>query len=192
MSFLQWIEVIAACLGVAYAICEMRASMWLWVWGVLLPLFYIFISFKSQVYTNIPLNVYYLVSCIIGWINWQRRCSESIHRPQIHHAARRVCWNALLIALFLAAALGFLLDAYSSSLYPYLDGAAGAAGLVGMYFLIRAQLESWYFWLVSNAFYAGLYALQGFVITALFFVFYTLIALCGLWHWSKLAAQDHA
>ena len=50
MDYIQIIELVAAALGVLYLVLEVKASMWLWRVGVLLPLFYIYISWQSKVY----------------------------------------------------------------------------------------------------------------------------------------------
>ena len=53
MDYIQIIELVAAALGVLYLVLEVKASMWLWRVGVLLPFFYIYISWQSKVYGNI-------------------------------------------------------------------------------------------------------------------------------------------
>ena len=66
MELMQIIELIAATIGILYVWLEMKASVWLWPVGIVLPLFYIYISWQSEVYGNVLVNIYYIIACV--WI----------------------------------------------------------------------------------------------------------------------------
>ena len=101
----------------------------------------------------------------------------------------RVLTLAALLGGVVALSCALLpLFAYlTDSPYPLLDSIATCCGFVGMWLLAKKFLENWYCWIVSNALYCTLYFLQGFYITAAFFVVYTVLAVVGLIRWSKQA-----
>lgn len=194
MDYIQIIELVAAALGVLYLVLEVKASMWLWRVGVLLPLFYIYISWQSKVYGNIIVNLYFLITSIWGWWLWASQGKTTEDEGAIRSFVRqqrknRVLTLAALLGGVVALSCALLpLFAYlTDSPYPLLDSIATCCGFVGMWLLAKKFLENWYCWIVSNALYCTLYFLQGFYITAAFFVVYTVLAVVGLIRWSKQA-----
>ena len=67
-----------------------------------------------------------------------------------------------------------------------MEAAGTALCFLGMYLLIRAYVESWYVWIVSNLLYTVLYALiPGYVYTAFLYGVLTLLAVRGLIVWRR-------
>ena len=147
MDYIQIIELVAAALGVLYLVLEVKASMWLWRVGVLLPLFYIYISWQSKVYGNIIVNLYYLITSIWGWWLWARQGKTTEDEGAIRSFVRQQRKNRMLT---LAALLGgvvalscALLPLFANlmdSPYPLLDSIATCSGFVGMWLLAKKFL----------------------------------------------------
>lgn len=202
MDYIQIIELIAALLGILYLILEVKASMWLWRVGVILPLFYIFLSWQSKVYGNIVVNLYYLITSIWGWWLWSHRArhgsvegglaheepSEGIRllRDLTGRVHCRTTLGVLMVCLLLPVALWPLFLFITDSPQPLMDSIATSMGFVGMWLLAKKYVENWFCFIISNALYALLYFLQGYRITALFFVVYTILAVVGLVRWLRL------
>lgn len=190
MDQMQIIEIIAATIGIVYVWLEMRASRWLWPVGIVLPLFYIYISWVSQVYGNIVVNVYYIIACVLGWIAWHRSRGEAEDDTYgIRYMPRRTALLTLGVALLLLLAIVPLLKVYMHSPYPLWDGIATSVSLVGMWLLAKKYVETWYCWILSNVIYCVLYFLQGFTVTGLFFVVYSVVSFMGWHRWHRLQEQ---
>lgn len=183
---MQVIELVAASIGILYLWLEVRASMWLWPVGIILPLFYIYISWSSQVYGNVLVNIYYIIACIIGWIAWYRRRDEATE-TLIRWAPQRTRLLAFLISLLLVFILAPLMGRFMDSPFPVWDAIATAVSLVGMWLLAKAYVETWYCWLLSNAIYCTLFFIQGFTTTGIYFIVYTIFSLVGFLRWRKQA-----
>ena len=143
MDYIQIIELVAATLGVLYLVLEVKASMWLWRVGGLLPLFYIYISWQSKVYGNIIVNLYYLITSIWGWWLWARQGKttedEGVIRSFVRQQRKnRVLTLAALLGGVVALSCALLpLFAYlTDSPYPLLDSIATCCGFVGMWLLV--------------------------------------------------------
>lgn len=182
------IQIINAVLGIIYVLLEGSASMWLWPLGVVQPIFALIVGWQSQTYSTILVQLYYLITCIIGWISWQRRRrdgsgGETAH-PPITHIPRR---ELAICALATVAAFGLILVSVETfSPYPAVEAAGTALCFLGMYLLIRAYVESWYVWIVSNLLYTVLYALiPGYFYTAILYGVLTLLAVRGLIVWRR-------
>lgn len=190
MSSLEIIEIIAATIGILYVVLEMRASMWLWPVGIILPFFYIYISWKSGVYGNIIVNVYYVIACILGWIAWYKSRDKEQNKPRISWAPTIDSLIALVISLALVPILAYLFKTYMADEYPWWDAIATSVSLVGMWLLAKEYIETWYCWILSNVIFCVLYFMQGYIITCLFFVIYSIVAVWGLIRWINLSKQS--
>ena len=193
MDQMQIIEIVAATIGIIYVWLEMRASRWLWPVGIVLPLFYIYISWESRVYGNIVVNVYYIIACILGWITWHRSRGEAgDDTAGIRYMPGRTALITLLIAVAGVVLITPLLKHYMGSPYPIWDGIATSVSLVGMWLLAKKYIETWYCWILSNVIYCTLYFLQGFTVTGYFFVIYSVVAVLGWYRWHKLGKLPEA
>lgn len=191
MELMQIIELVAATIGILYVWLEMKASVWLWPVGIVLPLFYIYISWQSEVYGNVLVNIYYIIACVWGWREWlkHRKDGEAKELP-ISHLPERYLWTLGLVAL-LFLGLWSLFEHYMGSRFPAFDAAATAISFYGMWLLGKKYIESWYCWISSNAIYCTLYFLQSYTITGLFFTLYTVISVVGYFNWRKLLKLQH-
>ena len=75
LSFLvaHTLELVTLVVSLVWLYLEYRASIWLWPVGIILPLLWIPICYQSHLYGMLAINIYYLVTSIIGWIAWLRR-----------------------------------------------------------------------------------------------------------------------
>lgn len=184
------IQIINAVLGIAYVLLEGSASMWLWPLGVLQPIFALIVGWQSQTYSTILVQLYYLITCIIGWISWHRRRDEggAEQHPRITHIPLR---TALIAGLLTVA--GFFLISYTLetfSPYPMIEAAGTALCFLGMYLIIKAYVEAWYIWILSNLLYTALYFLiPGYFYTGILYAVMTILAVRGLLIWRRKAKQ---
>lgn len=188
MEWMQEIELIAATLGILYLWLEIRASIWLWLVGIILPLFYIYISWSSQVYGNVIVNLYYMIACIIGWISWYRRRGEA-EQILIRWAPWRTRLFTLCLTLLFISILSSLMSRFMGSPFPIWDAIATAVSLVGMWLLAKAYVETWYCWILSNAIYCALFFVQDFTTTGIYFIIYTIFSFIGFFRWYRKASQ---
>ena len=190
MDTIQIIEIVAAVIGIIYVWLEIKANMWLWPVGVILPFFYMYISFVGEVYGNIFVNIYYLIAAIWGWWVWHRRSSDTPQEDRIAFAPRRTAGILLALAVVGIAGLTPVFRHFMDSPYPFWDAAATVVAFVGMWLLAKKYMENWYCWIASNAIFCVLFALQGFHVTCGFFAIYTVMAVVGYFNWRKLMQQQ--
>lgn len=186
MELIQIIELIAATIGILYVWLELKASIWLWPVGIILPLFYMYISWKSHVYGNIFVNIYYLIACIYGWQEWLRMRKQEQKKDIITRLGKKRRYYFLMITVLFILFLGPVFRRFMESPFPYWDALATSVSLVGMWLLAKKHIENWYCWILSNLIYSVLYFYQGFVITGVFFTVYTGMAIYGYFNWKRM------
>lgn len=188
------IEMVGAVVGVIYLVLEYRANRWLWLFGALMPLFYIYINFKSGIYANGALNIYYLFASVYGAICWLRTArkeetgAEETHLKSLPH--RRIA-PVMIAVTVLTAVLALLLKVLGESTMAWLDGFTSALGVVGMLLMAKKYYQQWICWLIVNPLMVVLYLLHGNYPSMVMYLFYCLFATLGYLRWKRLYEEDN-
>ena len=67
---LDFLEIFGTLVGLVYLWLEYRASIYLWIAGVVMPAIYIFVYYKAGLYADFGINIYYLIAAVYGWFFW--------------------------------------------------------------------------------------------------------------------------
>ena len=67
----QTLEIIGTIVGLVYLWLEYRASIYLWIAGIIMPAVYIFVYYDAGLYADFGINIYYLGAAIYGWMMWK-------------------------------------------------------------------------------------------------------------------------
>ncbi len=201
----NWIEILGTITGIIYLYQELKASIWMWVTGIIMPAISLFVYYEAGLYADFGINVYYLIAAVYGFCVWQFGTKDLGQRSQEHslkgqrsqehslkkelpitHTPKGKYW--LLLGTFLLAfiAIGFILQTYTDSTVPWWDSFTTALSIVGMWMLARKWLEQWWTWVAVDAVSAVLYIYKGIYFYAALYTLYTIIAIYGYYKWKKL------
>ena len=165
---------------------EYRASIWLWPVGILLPLLWIPICWQSKLYGMLAINVYYLITSIIGWIAWLRKRGDDVEELPITDIPR----GGILLSLSLGAVgyiLLLLLKPYIPEWQlPWADALTTIASVIGMIWMAKKWRQHWLCWIIANA--AGFIALYsaGDYLSSFVYAVNFVTAFFGFRKWSRL------
>lgn len=67
----QTLEIIGTIVGLVYLWLEYRASIYLWIAGIIMPAIYIFVYYDAGLYADFGINIYYLGAAVYGWMMWK-------------------------------------------------------------------------------------------------------------------------
>ncbi|MCL1850521.1 MAG: nicotinamide riboside transporter PnuC [Bacteroidetes bacterium] len=182
------IEILGAAIGLVYVILEYRASWWLWIAGIVMSLFYIYIFAKVNCYAWALTYLYYLGANIYGIIVWKRNSDENPNLG-IAHLPKKYYQILLIITLLSTLILFFILKRYTDTLIPVSEAFSTALSIVGMWLLAKKYLQHWYVWMVVNAIYAIANLWLGLYFSALLFAVYFVVSIMGLVRWRKLISH---
>ncbi|MDR0893127.1 MAG: nicotinamide riboside transporter PnuC [Mediterranea sp.] len=179
------LEIIGTLVGLIYLWLEYRASIYLWIAGIVMPAIYIVVYYRAGLYADFGINIYYLVAAIYGWLFWMWGGSKKAAPPITHTPPR--CYLPLTI-VFVAAllAIAFILIRYTDSTVPWLDSFTTALSIVGMWMLARKYMEQWFAWIAVDAVCCGLYIYKELYFTSILYGIYAIIAIFGYLQWRKL------
>lgn len=184
MDWIAAFEIFSMVTGVIYLVLEVLQKDAMWIVGILTAAAAV-VAFAAQgLYASMSLNVYYVGVSFLGLIRWKRD-REAV--PEGIHLRRLSLGEGLWSALALAAgtvAFFFLLRAAGDP-SPLLDGFVAVLSAVATWWLTRSIPAQWLLWIAADTLSAVLCATQGLYWMTVLYVFYTLSAVYGWFHWKK-------
>lgn len=169
---------------------EYRASIWLWPVGILLPLLWIPICWQSKLYGMLAINVYYLITSVIGWIAWLRKRGEEAEELPITNISGKTSLAYLLLAVVGYFALLRLQPYIPEWQLPWADALTAIASIIGMIWMAKKWRQHWLCWIIANA--AGFLALYsaGDYLSAFVYSVNFVVAFFGFRKWTLLMHSD--
>ena len=182
------LELLASLIGIVYIILEYRASWWLWIVGIIMSLFYIYIFANVNCYAWSLTYLYYLGANIYGIIVWKKNNTKDSYLG-ITHLPRKYYSKLLGIIVLLSLFLFFIIHRFTDSVIPVSESFSTALSIVGMWLMAKKYVQHWYVWLVVNTIYVMGNLYQELYFSAILFMVYFLVSILGLLHWRKLAGK---
>ncbi|MBR4828263.1 MAG: nicotinamide mononucleotide transporter [Muribaculaceae bacterium] len=192
-SEFSWVKAIDAAgliLGLVYLWLEFRASIWLWLVSVIMPIVHGYLYWARGLYADFGMEIYYVLAAIYGYAMWRwvrnRDGAEekAVERPITRFPLRQVLPTAL-IGLALWAVIYWILIRWTDSTVPLLDSFTTAMSMVALWALAQKYAEQWLLWLVVDAVCTALYIYKQIPFTACLYGFYTVMAVLGYRSWLK-------
>jgi nicotinamide mononucleotide transporter len=180
------LQIVGVCLGLLYLWLEYRASIYLWVVGLVMPVVHGFLYYKSGLYADMGMNAYYVVAGLYGWLVWHNRPRKKGASFPITHTPTRLIAPLVTVAAAVGVAIWWVLTRYTDSTVPVLDALSTALSVVAMWMLSRKYVEQWLVWLAVDAVSCGLYIYKGIPFTAGLYGLYCVLAVAGYIRWRKI------
>ena len=179
MSLLEWIAAIAGAISVYLSA---RENIWSWPTAIINVGLYIVVFRDAGLYSDMGLQVVYLVLSIYGWYEW---LYGGKNRSALH--VSRASTREWLIATPVALLFWLGLARYTATLpgvaLPYLDSGLTTLSLVAQWMMTRKILENWVLWIVADVVYVPMYLYKGLPVTAALYAIFLALAVLGLRSW---------
>lgn len=186
----NYVEVCGTITGFLYLGFSIRQSFLTWPVGLLNAVFYIAVFFSSKIYADMVLQFYYVVISIYGWWAWYRGRAGS-HKLEVTKTSRKLWLKLIVAVIFLFVFIAFILNQFTDSRVPVLDGFVTAVSIVATWMLAQKKIEHWLLWVVVDAVSIGLFILKELYPTTLLFLVYTILAVYGYFEWRKELRPDY-
>ena len=173
---MNYLEIFGTFIGIIYLWLEYRASIYLWLAGIIMPAIYIFVYYDAGLYADFGINIYYLIAAIYGWFFWMWGHGEKKSLPIIHTPWK--CYLPLFLVFILSfVGIARILIEYTDSNVPWLDSFTTALSIVGMWMLARKYIEQWFAWILVDIVCCGLYIYKDLYFTSALYGLYSIIAI---------------
>ena len=191
MEFLSahWLDILTTVLGLVYIWLEYRASIALWIVGIIMPALDIYLYWQHGLYGDSGMACYYTAAAIYGYIAWKWGTGEKRELPITHMPLGKYL-PTLVFFLVAWGATYYILIRWTNSTVPVLDSFTNALSFVGLWALARKYIEQWFFWIVVDAVCCVLYVQKGIPFKAGLYGLYVVIAIMGYFKWKKLSKQS--
>jgi len=175
-------------LGLLYLWLEYRASIYLWLVGLIMPVVHGILYFKAGLYADCSMQIYYVLAGLYGLAVWHKRSSETKRHAAEDIAPTPARLIVPLAAVYAAAhaAIYFLLVRFTDSSVPFWDSMTTAMSIVAMWMLSRKYIEQWGVWFVADVVTAALYVYKGIPLTACLYALYSILAAAGYVRWRRI------
>lgn len=183
------LDILGTLVGLLYLWLEYRASIKLWIVGLIMPTIYLFTYYKAGLYADFGIQIYYLIVTAYGWFHWRFNSNGQTADLPITHASRKFYPMALLA--FSAAWIGiyFVLLRLTDSSVPFCDSFIAALSIIALWMLARKYLEQWLAWMAVDAVCCALYVYKDIPFTAALYGLYALFAVAGFRKWKRLMSD---
>lgn len=191
---IHWLDLLTALTGLLYIWLEYKASIALWIVGIIMPALSIVLYFQHGLYADFGMSIYYTLAAIYGYAVWKfghkHNQAEGEEMP-ITHYRKKLILPSLLVWLAAWAVVYWILITFTNSNVPITDSFVNSLSFIGLWALARKYLEQWLIWIVVDAVSAVLYAYKGIPFMATLYGVYVVIAVFGYRKW-KLMMKTNA
>jgi len=144
--------------------------------------------FDARLYADVSLQVFFIVTSVLGWVQW-KRAGGPVQAARRHALRARSLAQMVLLAIAVCLAYGALLKHWTNAYAPFWDSAVLTASVLAQILLMRGHHQTWPAWLVVNTLSVPLYLQRGLQVTALLYAAFWFNAWWGWWRWHRLQRQ---
>jgi nicotinamide mononucleotide transporter len=181
----SYLELAATIFGFIYIFYSIKGDIKLWIFGLLSSGLFAWVFFKSKVYADMGIQIYYVTISIYGWIHWYLYRDRKKQKIPIKNLTG-IQWIYTIVAIvFLFGVIGVFLDLFTDSDIPYWDAFTTATSIIATLMLARKIIEQWLLWIVADFVSVILYLHKDLYYTVVLMAFYTVLAVIGYFEWRK-------
>ncbi|MGC8866422.1 MAG: nicotinamide riboside transporter PnuC, partial [Bacteroidales bacterium] len=177
-------EFIAVILGLLSVFFIMKQNILGYPTGLINVSIYVWLCFKTGLYANMGINVFYFIVSIFGWYQWSRKHAGD-EQLRVSRINKIQLIRVLISILVLTLGLWRLLQHFPESSSPFFDAFTTAVFIVAMVLQAYKKLESWLLWILGDIIAIPLFAMNGLVFTGFQYLAFLVLALSGYLSWKK-------
>lgn len=190
LTHMEPLEATGLLSGLLCVVLLIRQNIWNWPIGLLYSLVSVVVFYRSRLYADLGLHVFYVGMNAYGWYYWLfAKPAATTPTLLVTNVAPR---TALVLALVVAAAtavLGWILANRTNAALPYWDSATTTMSFAAMWMTARKQIENWIVWLIVDIVATGIYLVKGLELYAVLYLVYIGMAFVGWWAWHQSMRQ---
>jgi nicotinamide mononucleotide transporter len=180
----SWLELAAVVAALAMVGCNIRELHWGWPLAISSSLMYFAIFWRSKLYGDAGLQIFFAVVALWGWAQWLRGVRPDGTALRVARLTRRGLARTVAASALLWPATGWFLDTFTDTDVPWWDAFPTAVSLVGQFLLGRKYIENWAVWLVVNGVSVSLFAHKGLWLTVGLYAVFIVLSVVGWRAWA--------
>lgn len=183
----------------AFATLSLFFGVWLaarnnihtWTASILSAIAFFFLFFQVQLYSDMVLQIFFIIMSIIGLVTWRYRGEQTLQISLINANEKGIGFLFITVGAFFLSywtSQAHLLwpEIFVKPVaYPVADAFTTTMSIVATVLLIRRKLEAWILWVLVDAISVFLYFKQGIWITGIEYAILFCFAVYGFISWKK-------
>lgn len=180
----NYIEIIAAILGIAGVYLTTKQKIWCWPVGLANVMLSIYVFFVSKLYADVVLQIFYLAMTLYGWYFWAFGGEKKYELP-VRKIRPKELSVMLVLGFVCSFVVGYLFANYTDASFPYWDSLLTVWGIIATYAMGKKIIDHWLMWIVIDINCTVLYFIKGLYAFAPLYFIFTLLAIYGYFTWKK-------
>lgn len=212
---LSYIEAIGTLFGLLCIWLASKEKTINYLFGLLNVSLFAIIFFQIQLYASLLLQIFFFVANIYGWYAWSRQTNDQQLELKIRWLSKKQTITWLVICIVGITLLTFYIDdffGYLTSItvkslqymgvaitmpvlekdaFPFWDATMTVLSIAAMILMTRKYIENWLLWIIINLISVVIYAQQNVYAMSIEYVILLIIAINGVYTWTKSASASH-
>lgn len=185
------LEIFANAMTVVCIFLAGRNNVHTWWTGIVSCIAFGVLFFQANLYADVTLQVFFVITSIIGWMQWTTSKDKNDQLPMTTLPRRKMI-SMVIAAIGVAVAYGLLLHKYTNAYAPAIDSLVMTFSIIGQLLLMDRRIQNWPVWVFVNLLSAPLYYFRELYITAGLYTVFFFHALYAWNHWRNLSKQKAA
>jgi nicotinamide mononucleotide transporter len=182
MSLFESIAFVVSILGVWLTT---KRSLWNYPFSLLSVTLYGALFYKAKLYADMGLQGIFAGALLYGWWQWAHGRSSTSGDILITRLRTSEVLISIMAGSMVASIFGSLLDAHTDASLSWVDSLLSAASLVASVWAARRNIESWWLWIIVDAFYVCMYVYKHLYLVAVLYAIFVVLAVLGLRRWQS-------
>ena len=158
-----------------------KENIWNWPIGIVNSVFFAILFWQSKLFADMSLQFIYIVLGFLGWY-WWLHGGKNKKELEISNT-NTVTWIGLTIFTVIATYFIMLYLRSVADSAPLLDALTTVLSLDAQYLLTKKIIENWWFWIIADVLYIGMYAYKNLYLTAILYLIFFCMCIRGFIEW---------
>lgn len=187
----NYLDLCGAATALAATVFFVFSSIWAWPLSLSAVIIDLYLYYKSGIYGDMTLQVYFGLSSVYGWWRWSQEKGAPTEKAMQYLTTRG--WVLLLSSLLLTSMiLAEFLRLGLRSTVPMMDAVTTLLSVAAQYLMCQRYIETWIFWFAVDILYIALFIAKGLPFHSAIIPIYLCLAVMGYWRWKiEMEKKQH-
>lgn len=175
------LEIIANGVNAISVLLAAWNSIHTWWTGIIGCVLFGVMFYLSQLYADATLQVFFIVTCILGWWHWMK--GKAGDEAPIRRTSLPLFASCIAGAILVAGLYGWVLHAFTDAYMPFIDASVLSFSILAQFLLMARRIETWLCWCLVDTIAVPLFLSRGLYVTAGLYALFWCNTFWGYYRW---------